>query len=431
MGEGTVEKDEKSSAKGSTSAETKRAADAAEGDAQSNASSDDDEPQGESSGSPGAASSRSSDIDLPDFEILELEGDEVALERAGGAEARRAHPIAGTWEQFDGPRDADFGPGGYERSILMLNPTTKVAAVYRSFRGSLAIVMGGELALDTETSPSDRKAGTMTLRTDPSLASRFPASRVPLGGDPPRFAEPPTGSSPWTLSWKREGPELMLGDRRFRPITRERFEEIRRGGGDPATPADLAEKAPARPKGTGGKGGDGAAPKETAFFGVIGGGKRFVFIVDVSGSMQGPKLDRLKLELEQSIVGLPADADFSIVFFSSGAQVIDQTWMQAGRDTQRAVDLIRVQNCGGGTDPTQAFQFAFSSLSPLPDCIFFMTDGQIPPHTPDLVRSLNSGRVPTVIHSIGFGEPGDEAMIRPLLEQIAVDNKGKYEFVTP
>jgi uncharacterized protein with von Willebrand factor type A (vWA) domain len=162
---------------------------------------------------------------------------------------------------------------------------------------------------------------------------------------------------------------------------------------------------------------------------VRGGGKRFVFIVDISGSMLGPKLDRMKDELTKSVKALDADAEFSVVFFAGGARVMEQTWMKARTDRDRAVNLIAQQGCDGGTDPTAAFQFAFGTLSPIPDCIFFMTDGQIPPTIPALVRSLNNARIPTEIHSIVIGSAAEEPMMRPLMEQIANENHGSYTFV--
>ncbi|MFM7133568.1 MAG: VWA domain-containing protein [Planctomycetota bacterium] len=422
VGDAATKTNEAPKPEGATAAETKKASDAVEAS---------ETPSAPDANAPEAAakSKRASDIELPEIDLGELEADESVVARAGDAARVSSDPLAGIWEQQEGGSEADFGPGGYERSVIMLNPATGIAAVYRSFRGSISLVMGGELAIAVKLDADSGRRGTLTLRTDPSLSSRFPTKPMALGGTPPRSTVPPAGESPWTLPWSREGGSLRIGGKLYRPITRERFEEVRRGGGDVASAEELAETAPVRPVGKSGGGGGAEQPRETAFFGVVGGGKRFVFIVDVSGSMQGSKLDRMKAELEKSVAALPADVDFSIVFFAGGAEVIDQTWMQAGRDTQRAIGAIRMQGCLGGTDPTEAFQFAFTTLSPIPDCIFFMTDGQIPPYTPDLVRQLNSGRVPTVIHTIGFGSPAEEPAIRPLLEQIAAENKGRYEFV--
>jgi Mg-chelatase subunit ChlD len=319
----------------------------------------------------------------------------------------------------------------------MLNPATKVAAVYRIFRGAIVFVMGGELALEIpqrSTEPGahggtvrdDRRSGVLELRVDPSLSSKFPQVRMPLGGDPPRFAEPPSTGGPWRLDWRRETLELVLEGKRYTPTTLDVFESLRRGGGDVATAAERIETAPTRPSAAAST---TERTKEAAFFGVRGGGKRFVFIVDISGSMAGSKLDRLKAELSDSIRALDGDSEFSIVFFAGGAHVIDQGWMQARTDRDRAIQLIAQQGCNGGTDPTEAFNFAFKTLSPVPDCVFFMTDGQIPPWIPDHVRALNAARIPSVVHSIVVGAPPEEPAMRPIMERIANENQGTYTFV--
>ena len=109
--------------------------------------------------------------------------------------------------------------------------------------------------------------------------------------------------------------------------------------------------------------------------------------------------------------------------------MIDQDWMHASTDRARVVQLIAQQGCEGGTDPTAAFEFAFKSLSPIPDCIFFMTDGQIPPWIPDHVRTLNNAKIGTVINSIVVGTAAEEAALRPLMEQISLENHGSYTFI--
>ena len=412
--------EEASSANGATRAEQDAATQGVEGAKDAGESSTE-------SGDNEAKRVGSNAIDLPELEVEVLKTDDYTLERAGDNKPIDVHPIAGVWEQIDGPNSADFGPGGYERSIVMLNPSTRVAAIYRVFRGSIRLVIGGELALDAPRPGANVRAGELELRVDPSLPSKFATTRVPLGGTPPQFAEPPTGASPWRLTWKREQQQLVIGGKRYTPTTLDAFEDIRRGGGDVAAPDEVGELAPQPRKGA--TAARGPKPKEAAFFGVRGGGKRFVFIVDVSGSMQGPKLDRMKDELTKSVRALATDAEFSVVFFAGGAEVIDQGWMKASTDKARAVALIGQQGCLGGTDPTEAFNFAFKSLSPIPDCIFFMTDGQIPPWIPANVRTLNSARIPTEIHSIIIGTAQEEPVLKPLMEQIANENRGTYTFV--
>ena len=365
---------------------------------------------------------RPSDVEIPILEIDEFNADGTLMEEAQAMQEGRRHLLAGIWEQIEGPNSSDFGPGGYQRSVIALNPANKTVSVYRLFRGEIAMVVGGELALDCEAVPRSRTDGALVIRSDPSLHSKFRTAPLALGGVPSVTVEPPLGGGPWSVDWKREGVELLLGEKRYTAITREAFDQIRAGGGDVATAADMSERVPAAKPGA-----RGMNVKETSFFGIRGGGKRVCFVVDMSGSMAGQKFDRLKQELSQSIQGFDENQLFAVVFFDGAAHVVDQQWMRVKQDGARALQLIAQQGMGGGTDPTAAFAFAFQTLSPLPDCMYFMTDGQIPPNIPDLLNSLNVGKERTVIHAINFGETASEAIMR----KVAQEHGGSYSFIQP
>jgi hypothetical protein len=375
----------------------------------------------------GEAGSSPAGVELPEFEVYSMESDETLLDRGNVISEVKVHPLAGIWGQVSGPNTPDFGPGGYERSVLMLNPTANVSAVYRSFRGGVAAtVVGGELALDAPLDDVRRARGVATIRKDPSLSGSFPNRPFPLGPLPdgtPVSILPQDGEGPWRVEWEREGRMLRFGDRLYAPLGREEFEDLRRGGADIPTESDLATRIPAREGGTSAV----SPPNESSFFGVRGAGKRVCLICDISGSMQGPKLDRLKAELEKSIRGFGDETRFLVVFFDGAAHTMDQKWMHGKADRQRALALVQAQGTGGGTDPTAAFNFAFGSLSPIPDVIYFMTDGMIPQGIPSLVKSLNVGKATTVVHAIAFGEP----MAEPIMRQIAKENRGTFLYVAP
>jgi hypothetical protein len=360
------------------------------------------------------------DIELPKFEVDRIEGDKTIFDRSGETERRSAHPITGIWEQIDGPTSSDFAPGGYERSVLMLNPALKAAAIYRVFRGDITLVIGGELALDADAARPRVASGTITIREDPSSTSRFRKSPLALGGSPDVIVSPPAGEGPWSLEWRREDLELVIAGKRYRAITRDAFEQIRRGGGDIASESDKTDRIESRPQQA-----TTQRINETSFFGLRGGGKRICFIVDVSGSMGGPKLDRLKQELTGTIQSLKPDTQFAVVFFDSSATTISQQWMKSDAERQQAVQVIASQGSGSGTDPTGAFQFAFGTLNPLPDCIYYMTDGQTSADVAALLRALNNGPNKTTVHAIAFGDQSLEAVMK----QIAAENNGVYLFV--
>lgn len=170
-----------------------------------------------------------------------------------------------------------------------------------------------------------------------------------------------------------------------------------------------------------GGGGGGAS-----FFGVEAAGSRFVFIVDVSGSMSvGGKIDALRSQLTRSIQNLVETSSFAVFTFADDAAPLGNArdWSQAIEERKRwARRIIGAVNPSGGTVPVNAFRAAFR-LRPRPDAIYFMTDGEFDPSVADEIARLNSPRIP--IHCIAFTSRDSEAQMR----RIATQSKGTYTFV--
>jgi hypothetical protein len=178
-----------------------------------------------------------------------------------------------------------------------------------------------------------------------------------------------------------------------------------------------------------GKGGGG-----TSFFGVGGRGSRFAYVVDVSGSMgQEGRILTAMAELKRSISALPDYTQFYVVLYDNNAIFPDWdtlNWYRATRaNVARMREWLDQQGPRGGTYPINGFRRVFD-LPQRPDVIFFLTDGEIPPDTPDLVDQLVSGGKDKnsddiVINTIGFSsEAGKEPLI-----QLAKRNRGVFRFV--
>ena len=73
----------------------------------------------------------------------------------------------------------------------------------------------------------------------------------------------------------------------------------------------------------------------------------------------------------------------------------------------------------GGTEPQNAVAI---SLGLKPDVMFFLSDGEIPLNTRDIVQQANRG---TAIHTIAFGSNAGGQ----ILEQIATDTGGTHRFI--
>jgi len=174
--------------------------------------------------------------------------------------------------------------------------------------------------------------------------------------------------------------------------------------------------------GTGGSGGGGAK-----FFGVEARGARFAFIVDVSGSMGGPKLESLKEQLVGSISGIVDSGSYIVVAFSSGPQPLHPAvrWMDASAKNKKdSTTMIRRLEAAGGTEPLGSFQLVFG-LRPRPDAIYFMTDGDFDDAIIETIARLNRGARKVPIHCITLvDDSGAE-----LLKRIARDSDGTYTHI--
>lgn len=211
-------------------------------------------------------------------------------------------------------------------------------------------------------------------------------------------------------------------------------EDARTGGGPGEGLGELPSIGPLTGAGdlTGsgeGLGGTGGGGGGASFFGVEAAGSRFVFVVDVSGSMDGPRLERLRLELRRSIEGLTESSQFMVIQFSDTAEIIggERHWRDASNTGKRSArNQIELLRTAGGTNPLPAFEI-LTTLRPRPDAVYFMTDGEFGGVADDVIARIGdltkSPKVP--IHCICFGSNDGEAAMK----RIARASHGTYTFV--
>lgn len=178
--------------------------------------------------------------------------------------------------------------------------------------------------------------------------------------------------------------------------------------------------------------GDGQAHGDNAgggFFGKAPPGKRVVYIVDSSASMNHPheseagtRFGRVKVELLRSIKGLTADQQFYIFFFNDNSIRMPANGMQlkATQQLDRYLRWIAGFRADGLTDPREAL---FEALRLQPDVIYFLTDGQIRKSDADDIIEANRGQVQ--INTVCIGEATSES----LMKNLAAQNRGTYTFV--
>jgi Ca-activated chloride channel family protein len=98
-----------------------------------------------------------------------------------------------------------------------------------------------------------------------------------------------------------------------------------------------------------------------------------VFVMDISGSMEGSRLMAAKRELMQAIDSLPKDSAFNIVVFSNQAKIWRQTLVTATPDAKQATRyFIFSLQAGGHTAAYDALDAAFRFDA---EAIYFLSDG--------------------------------------------------------
>jgi len=174
-----------------------------------------------------------------------------------------------------------------------------------------------------------------------------------------------------------------------------------------------------------GAGGGGAGGKGASFFGLEAHGRKFVFVVDRSGSMAGAKLERAKAELIRSVRALERGSTFYTLFFNTAHKAMPARDLVRATEGNKRKHFAWVSDihAGGSTDPTSAMKLA---LSLKPDVIWLLSDGIFHAQAAVVIKGANP-RQKVQIHTIAFYSREGEVVLR----RIAEENRGRYRFVSP
>ncbi len=176
----------------------------------------------------------------------------------------------------------------------------------------------------------------------------------------------------------------------------------------------------------------GLGPGETAFIDIRDSGKRFVYVIDCSGSMIGNRIAFARAQLITSINLLEPSQQFQVVFYNTKTRSLslrggdrDKLYPATEQNTAAANRAIRKVPPDKGTQHVPAIKHAMRMQ---PEVIFFLTDGHDqPPSVAELaeIKRLNGGR--SRIHCIEFGQ-GD--LLNPVtwLRKLAKANGGRYKY---
>ncbi len=156
--------------------------------------------------------------------------------------------------------------------------------------------------------------------------------------------------------------------------------------------------------------------------------REYVFIVDVSGSMNGFPLDVSKALVKDILNGLRKKDYFNIIFFAGGSKTLAEKPLKATKtNIKKAIDMLNAQRGGGGTRITAAIQkaIALKKKKGMSRIVVIATDGYVgvEKKTFDLIRD-NMSEANVFTFGIGRG------VNRYLIEGMARVGKGEPFVVT-
>ncbi len=170
-----------------------------------------------------------------------------------------------------------------------------------------------------------------------------------------------------------------------------------------------------------------------SFFGLRPIGRRFVFVLDCSRSMNHPhdteaktRFKRMKLELIKSIQGMGPESEFYLIFFNDFAiPMPSPVPVQAAEQPKlKYLYWMKDMKAEGNTEPRIALQHA---LKLQPDILYFLTDGSFTYRVEQDLLSLKSGK--TEIHTFAFDAPFTDNQRRAYNRLLDDDRTGARETV--
>lgn len=161
------------------------------------------------------------------------------------------------------------------------------------------------------------------------------------------------------------------------------------------------------------------------FFGTMAGGEKFVFVLDISGSMnEGGRFRRAKYELKKTLESLTSSQQFYIIFFNNDAIPLPGPGLvpATAKNTHDAMKWVNGIYPVGDTFPMTALTMA---LRLDPDAIFLLSDGQFDPEVVYVVSQLNGTSHPIPVHTIALVSRIGE----PVMKALSKATGGTFRFV--
>jgi Ca-activated chloride channel family protein len=159
--------------------------------------------------------------------------------------------------------------------------------------------------------------------------------------------------------------------------------------------------------------------------------KDVMLVLDVSGSMEGEKLEQAKEALRFVLERLNPDDRFNILSFNDTIDTYAETLQSAGR-ADEAEEFVDDLEADSGTNINEALLEALRQLpGERPELVIFLTDGQptVGIQDPDVIVGNVSDAVSSSTRMFVFGV-GDDVNT-DLLDTLAQENRGVSQYVRP
>lgn len=298
-------------------------------------------------------------------------------------------------------------------------------------------IFSGPPAAAEQKGDANSGADDGAAEPDDTATARRPASIGRQSDDtPPVELELPDApqvatAGPGLAAPRANYPGAKYSDSRqmIRPTGRARAQGNGNGSGDREGNGGGGEEGR-----SGGSTGNGRGPGGggTSFFGHRAVGRKFVYVLDASGSMYDYNAIAVaKAELLASLAQLDENQQFQIIFYNDKCHPMRDTDRREnvfwGTETNRtrASQFIRNIEPEGGTNHVAAL---LEALKLAPDVIFFLTDAGDPilyAKDLDQIKRRNSGR--STIFTIEFGK-GPNLRVDNFLKQLARENGGAHAY---
>lgn len=158
--------------------------------------------------------------------------------------------------------------------------------------------------------------------------------------------------------------------------------------------------------------------------------KDVIFVLDISGSMEGEKIRQAKEALNFVLSRLKEGDRFNILAFSTGVYRFAD-FLVPSSEKERARKFVEELQAGGSTNIYQALMEAIADVEERPAYIIFLTDGLPTVGVTDVRRIVEEvgRRIPKNVRLFAFGVGDDVNTF--LLDKLSSEHKGTSIYVRP